>query len=262
MGEEFAMAIKEYLSTKEGVNGDSNEEQTKTGSIGVISANPEQSKHLETATMKIYGQEIDFVNLRSEEYTDTTSRIPTIQFGTPEEDAFRRDFTVNSLFYNIMTSSIEDFTSVGLQDLHAGLIRTPLPAITTFRDDPLRLLRAVRFASRYDFSLDEDIISVGQLPEIHDALQHKISKERIFKELSGCFSGKLARPLSAINMIHQMNLFPFIFAPPSRDQLLKQHACVDIRAANVRACQEAWLERGPCREELSVDSVMEGWEVG
>ena len=79
----------------------SNNKQPK---IGVIGANPSQSKHLETATMNIHGIDVDFVNLRAEEVYEANSRIPTSQtrmFGTPLEDALRRDFTINSLFYNI-----------------------------------------------------------------------------------------------------------------------------------------------------------------
>ena len=67
-------------------------------------SNPEQSKHLETARMKLDGLELDLVNLRCETYTD--SRIPQMTFGTPLQDAERRDFTVNSLFYNINESKV------------------------------------------------------------------------------------------------------------------------------------------------------------
>jgi hypothetical protein len=63
-------------------------------------ANPEQSKHLETAKVNIMDKWVDFVNLRSEKYSET-SRIPIVDIGTPEDDAFRRDFTINALFYNI-----------------------------------------------------------------------------------------------------------------------------------------------------------------
>lgn len=69
------------------------------GSVGVIKSNPDQSKHLETATVRVLGFEVDFVNLRAEEYTD--SRIPVMRIGTAEEDALRRDLTINALFYNI-----------------------------------------------------------------------------------------------------------------------------------------------------------------
>ena len=84
------------------------------------------------------------MNLRKEEYDDS-SRIPSISIGTPLEDAYRRDLTINSLFYNVNTGTVEDFTMRGVSDLHDRLVRTPLPAIETFREDPLRLLRAVRF---------------------------------------------------------------------------------------------------------------------
>ena len=68
--------------------------------IAVIKSNPEQSKHLQTARMKVGDLELDLVNLRSETYTN--SRIPdSTPFGTPEQDALRRDFTINSMFYNI-----------------------------------------------------------------------------------------------------------------------------------------------------------------
>ena len=83
------------------------------------------SKHLETATIKVEGQWIDLVNLRNEEYSQD-SRVPTMQIGTPSEDAYRRDLTINSLFYNINEEKVEDFTGHGIADLRAGVCRTPL----------------------------------------------------------------------------------------------------------------------------------------
>ena len=68
--------------------------------------------------------------------------------GTPEQDAYRRDLTINSLFYNINTATVEDFTGRGVSDLQLCIIRTPLEPQATFIDDPLRILRAVRFAAR------------------------------------------------------------------------------------------------------------------
>lgn len=69
----------------------------------------------------------------------------------------RRDITINALFFNIHTRQIEDLTGKGLSDLAQGIVRTPLPAIQTFLDDPLRVLRVVRFASRFHYTLSEDI---------------------------------------------------------------------------------------------------------
>jgi tRNA nucleotidyltransferase (CCA-adding enzyme) len=123
---------------------------------GVVKENSCKSKHLETACMKINDKFIDFVNLRSETYTEH-SRIPQIEIGTPEEDARRRDITINSMFYNINTSSIEDWLGNGISDLENGVIRTPLDPKITFEDDPLRILRVIRFAVRYQFKIDSGI---------------------------------------------------------------------------------------------------------
>ncbi|KAL4458950.1 hypothetical protein ABPG75_013815 [Micractinium tetrahymenae] len=155
MGREFADRVNEYLKA----HGE------ETHHVAVIMSNPEQSKHLETARMKVRGIWVDLVNLRSEEYAHH-SRIPTMTFGTPEEDAHRRDFTINSLFYNINSGLIEDFTQQGLADLRAGIIRTPMPPKETFMDDPLRVLRAVRFASRFGFELEESLLEAAADDEL------------------------------------------------------------------------------------------------
>src|SRR5690606_32173777 len=91
--------------------------------ITVIKANPDQSKHLATAMVTIRGVPIDFVNLRSETYSD--SRIPEMKIGTPQEDALRRDLTINSLFFNINTGEIEDYVG-GMKDLENKIARTPM----------------------------------------------------------------------------------------------------------------------------------------
>ena len=95
------------------------------------------------------------------------------------EDAYRRDLTINSLFYNLNTGTVEDFTMRGISDLQARLVRTPLPAVETFREDPLRLLRAVRFATRFDCSIDPSIFAAARIPEIERFLSVKVSRERI-----------------------------------------------------------------------------------
>jgi Poly A polymerase head domain len=116
--------------------------QEKSG-MGVIAANPDQSKHLETATLKLHGLSIDMVHLRNEKYTEE-SRIPMIEVGTPAEDAERRDFTINSLFYNVNSQKVEDFTGKGLEDLKNGIIRTPLDPRITFLDGELQILHQHR----------------------------------------------------------------------------------------------------------------------
>ena len=148
-GEAFATHIQEEIPGTKG--------------FGVIKKNSEKSKHLETATIQIHGRWIDLVNLRSEKYTEE-SRVPAIDIGTPAEDAYRRDLTINSLFYNINEGKLEDFTKQGLADIEDRIIRTPLEPLKTFLDDPLRLLRTVRFAVRFNFNI---------LPEVMIAARNK-----------------------------------------------------------------------------------------
>ena len=88
----------------------------KASGFGVTKFNPDKSKHLETACVKIRDVWIDVVNLRGETYAEN-SRIPTMTFGTPQEDAERRDLTINALFYNINEGTVEDFTGKGIEDL-------------------------------------------------------------------------------------------------------------------------------------------------
>ncbi|CCI44239.1 unnamed protein product [Albugo candida] len=212
-GSDFAKFVNEY----------ENQHGGKTHSIGVIKANPEQSKHLETITMKF--EEIgwvDFVNLRSETYSED-HRIPNVQFGTPLEDAERRDFTINSLYYNISNDRVEDFTERGLDDLKNGIIRTPLDPRVTFLDDPLRVLRAIRFAARFGFELDKNLCDAAQLDEVKDALIQKVSRERIGKELLGMLEGPSAHPQSAFSMMHDLGLFKCIFLLPQQSRIMDEN---------------------------------------
>lgn len=157
------------------------------GNLHKIPKNPDKSKHLETTTTRLFGLDLDFVNLRKETYTDD-SRNPQMEFGTAEEDALRRDATVNALFYNLHTGQVEDFTG-GLADMKAKLIRTPMEPLQTFMDDPLRVLRLVRFASRLQFSLDADTRKAMAHPRVLDALKLKISRERVGVEVEKMLKG-------------------------------------------------------------------------
>ncbi|KAG2837311.1 hypothetical protein PC129_g3934 [Phytophthora cactorum] len=183
--------------------------------VGVIKANPDQSKHLETATMQI-GESmgwVDFVNLRSETYASEDNRIPTVEIGTPQQDAERRDFTINSLFYNLATKQVEDYTGRGIEDLKNGRLRTPLEPRVTFLDDPLRVLRAVRFGSRFNCTLEDDLRAAAQLEEVRVALIRKVSRERVGKELSGMLTGSAAHPERALRLLHDLHLCESVFLP-------------------------------------------------
>ncbi|KAL2893572.1 putative CCA tRNA nucleotidyltransferase 2 [Bienertia sinuspersici] len=212
MGKEFCEKINEYLSTTgEDVQG-----------IGVIQCNPDQSKHLETARMRLFDLWIDFVNLRSEDYCEN-SRIPTMRFGTAEEDAYRRDLTINSLFFNINTDSVEDFTGRGITDLKLGKIVTPLPPKETFLDDPLRVLRAVRFGARFSFVLDEGLKEAAASDEVRAAIAEKISRERIGHEVDLMIGGN--QPVKAVTYICDLQLFWVVFSLPPNVEPSPAEAC-------------------------------------
>ncbi|KEQ65792.1 poly A polymerase C-terminal region-like protein [Aureobasidium melanogenum CBS 110374] len=229
-GFQFGLRLKEYLEIpgnpeKYGLEGvASNESQSKkaesgkskiVGGLHKIEANPEKSKHLETVTTKILGLDIDLVNLRKETYSDD-SRNPQMEFGTPEEDALRRDATVNAMFYNITTREIEDFTAKGHTDMANKIIRTPLEPYQTFKDDPLRVLRLIRFASRLNYTIEAEACKWMKDAEIKSALQAKISRERVGVELEKMLRGP--DPLMALNLIDQLTLYSTIFSDPAQDQ--------------------------------------------
>ena len=200
-GVSFASKIKEYFEKNE-------LEEIK---IGHIEANPEQSKHLETATIKIMDIVIDLVNLRTEDYTDN-SRIPNIKIGTPYDDARRRDLTINSLYYNINRGVIEDFTKKGLEDINDRFIRTPLDPIITFLEDPLRILRAIRFCVRFNFKMDPKIIKAAHDPYIIKSFKTKVTKERILTEVIKILNGNNVD--LAMDLFIETKLWELIFEIP------------------------------------------------
>lgn len=136
-----------------------------------------------------------------------------MEFGTPEQDALRRDFTINSMFYNLNSGMVEDFTGKGLDDLRAGIIRTPLPPSHTFLDDPLRVLRAVRFGTRFGFELETSILEAAASDQVREALGSKVSRERIGVELEGMFAGR--SPGAAVQLLQRLQIFPQVFTPPA-----------------------------------------------
>lgn len=185
-GVDFAQRMCEYCSTPEAIDKHAIKPDD-IGNLHNVARNPDKSKHLETAMLKIFGLDIDLVNLRKERYAEN-SRNPEIEFGTAEEDALRRDATINALFYNIHTGEVEDFTG-GLPDIAGKVIRTPLNPLQTFTDDPLRVLRLVRFASRLQFSIEEATRGVMNHCTVLHALKVKISRERVGTELEKMLKG-------------------------------------------------------------------------
>lgn len=120
-----------------------------------ILTNSEKSKHLETAVINLHGYSIDSVHFRNETCTDT--RIPVVEKGIPEEDAFRRVITINSLLYKLISNETEDLAGRGIHDIQNMIIDAPLyPEITLF-DEPLRTSRNFRFKCRLGFIISDRI---------------------------------------------------------------------------------------------------------
>ncbi|KAK5078563.1 CCA tRNA nucleotidyltransferase, mitochondrial [Lithohypha guttulata] len=214
-GEQFGKALQEYMKS----NGTKYEEEAKREGftsdikdLHKIKANPEKSKNLETITTRMFGLDVDLVNLRKEVYNES-SRNPQMEFGTPQEDAVRRDACVNALFYNLDTQKVEDFTGRGLQDMEAKLIRTPLAPYQTFVDDPLRVLRLIRFAARLDYTIQDDALQAMADPRIHEALRMKISRERVGVEVGKIMTGPNA--FSGLTRIYDLDLYVTVFGDPS-----------------------------------------------
>ncbi|KAF8272389.1 hypothetical protein EI94DRAFT_1769900 [Lactarius quietus] len=210
-GHAFAVKFTEFASKLN---------QLPVKSVAVVKGNPGQSKHLETAKTSVLGLDLDFVNLRDEAYAQD-SRIPTqVTFGTPLEDALRRDATINSLFYNVHTRTVEDHTGQGLDDLKHGIIRTPLPPKQTFLDDPLRVIRCARFASRFGFDLVPELQESARDNELQAALLQKIARERVGEEvdkmmgefITSCSLGR--NPLMSLRLLDSLSLFPLVFNIP------------------------------------------------
>ncbi|KAH7395111.1 hypothetical protein DE146DRAFT_615462 [Phaeosphaeria sp. MPI-PUGE-AT-0046c] len=224
-GEHFGLKMQEYLeipgnAEKHGLlsKDDKSNAQDKSKRIAPglhkIEANPEKSKNLETATTRIMGIDLDLVNLRKETYNEV-SRNPEMEFGTAEEDAMRRDATVNAMFYNLHTCQVEDFTQRGHDDMAAKIIRTPLEPTQTFKDDPLRVLRLIRFASRLDYVIEPETAKAMGNPEIQDVLKIKISRERVGIELEKMLKGP--RPRMALDFIKRFGLYRTVFTDPTRE---------------------------------------------
>src|SRR5687768_5028394 len=121
---------------------------------------------------------------------------------------------------------IEDHTGKGIEDLRDGWIRTPLKAFDTFRQDPLRVLRAVRFAARFHFQMTEDVKQAIFNPWIRESLKTKVSRERIRGEIHKMLDDDAGRS-TAIQLLHELELHEVVFAPPEVSVLVKGISAID-----------------------------------
>lgn len=131
-------------------------------------------------------------------------------FGTQEEDAVRRDFTVNALYYDIESGTVSDFVG-GLDDLNHGVLRTIGDAETRYREDPVRMLRAVRFAAKLGFRLDP--ATASPLPALAPLLRN-VAPARLFEEVLKLFHAGAA--LETYEMLRHYGLFQYLFPHTER----------------------------------------------
>ncbi|MCH5248098.1 MAG: HD domain-containing protein [Muribaculaceae bacterium] len=160
-----------------------------------------------TAHLFWKGQELEFVGARRESY-QRNSRKPIVEDGTLEEDLSRRDFTINAMAICInggeRNGELVDLFD-GLPDLHEGLIRTPLDPDITFSDDPLRMLRAIRFATKLGFTIvDETLEAITRNAERITI----ISRERIADELNKIMKSSL--PSIGWSLLSYTGLLKFV----------------------------------------------------
>lgn len=160
-----------------------------------------------TAQVKYKGLELEFVGARKESYSHD-SRKPIVENGTLEDDQKRRDFTINAMAVSVNDANFGELVDPfgGLDDLKRRIIRTPLDPDITFSDDPLRMMRAIRFATQLDFEI---------YPETFSAIARNceriaiISRERIFDELGKMIRSK--KPSRGFILLEQCGLLKLIF---------------------------------------------------
>ena len=159
-----------------------------------------------TAMLRWRGIEVEFVGARKESYTPE-SRNPQVEPGTLEDDQRRRDFTINAMAWSLNGKSFGELVDPfgGMEDMEDCIIRTPCEPDTTFSDDPLRMMRAVRFASQLGFDIDDETFDgiCRQAERIKI-----ISKERIIVELNKILESPV--PSIGLTLMHTSGLLGYV----------------------------------------------------
>jgi putative nucleotidyltransferase with HDIG domain len=160
-----------------------------------------------TASIRYNDFDLEFVGARKESYSED-SRNPSIELGTFEDDIERRDFTINAIAISLNENNYGELLDRfdGLSDLQDKVIRTPLNADITYSDDPLRMMRAIRFATQLAFTIEED--SFNSIATNADRIKI-ISSERISTELNKVILSN--KPSYGFKLLEQSGLLKIIF---------------------------------------------------
>ncbi len=176
-------------------------------------------KNFGTAMLKYKGMEVEFVGARKESYKED-SRKPSVENGTLEDDQKRRDFTINALAICLNADQFGEMTDPfnGVSDLEKKIIRTPLDPIITFSDDPLRMMRAIRFSTQLNFSIEEETLQAISTNKNRIKI---VSKERIMDELNKIIlADKPSKGFKLLNNTGLLELiFPELYAMRGREEI-------------------------------------------
>lgn len=159
-----------------------------------------------TAMLRYDDIEVEFVGARKESYNEN-SRNPIVENGTLQDDQNRRDFTINALALSLNTSNFGELLDPfnGIEDLDKGIIRTPLDPDITYSDDPLRMMRAIRFATQLNFKIEEQ--SLKAITDNKDRIKI-ITKERIVTELNKILESN--KPSIGFKLLEKTGLLDYI----------------------------------------------------
>ena len=230
-----------------------------------VHSNVSVFRNFGTAMLRYRGIEVEFVGARKESYR-RNSRKPIVENGTLEDDQRRRDFTINAMAFSLQK---EDYGAIidpfgGIRDLRDGIIRTPLDPDTTYSDDPLRMVRAIRFATRLTTPEHEFRIVPESLESIARNKERMVilSKERITEELNKILV--CSRPSIGLRLMDSTGLLEYVLPQLSR---LKGTETVDGKGHkenfshtlevvdNVSELENSLIAAGELKDRIFIDNV-------